>query len=340
MPSASKPSASSSASRCRARSSHRATVVAATATPRSSRSQRVSWATVAPARRRASSSVAWRSSLDRRCPMCVPPERGMRLANQSCFRKNFAADSPSLSDVLVFSAAPRGMETTSAVASSDSVPGSPPFRPLGRGRDWSRRCRWLSRCVAALDALPHPVHVAFVTVAHGRLEAPMDRIGCLLLWACGPNGVLPGPPGSTSRDSTRGRHGWPPAALSQDRCVALAGREPCGRPHRSLPSVGTSPWPTGNQVWPVGVALAGCPRFALARMSPRRRPLSPPVRFVSHGTCRVFTRRSRVRVPRFWRRRAAPLLKLGPWGPTLPLRSELAGSGWGLSGKTAAFGNA
>ena len=45
---------------------------AATATLRSLRSQRVSWASVAPAHRRASSSGPWRSSFDRRgCrPMC------------------------------------------------------------------------------------------------------------------------------------------------------------------------------------------------------------------------------------------------------------------------------
>ena len=36
---------------------------------------RIRWATVAPARRRASSSATRRSSFDRRCPMCVPPER-------------------------------------------------------------------------------------------------------------------------------------------------------------------------------------------------------------------------------------------------------------------------
>ncbi|MXY56678.1 MAG: hypothetical protein F4Y41_09820 [Gammaproteobacteria bacterium] len=39
----------------------------------------------------------------------------------------------------------------------------------GLGRDRSRRCRWLSRRVAARDALLHPVHAALVTVAHGRL---------------------------------------------------------------------------------------------------------------------------------------------------------------------------
>ena len=141
---------------------------------------------------------------------------------------------------------------------------------------------------------------------------------------------------------------WPKRCVAGTARLDFAGSEPAGGvgglpphcrriaalPFRAgsravapwwLPSVGTSPWPAGNQVWPVGVALAGCPRFALARMSPRRRPPSPPVRFVSHGTCRVFTRRSRVRVPRSGRRCAASLMKLGPVGPTSPLRSELAG---------------
>ena len=155
---------------------------------------------------------------------------------------------------------------------------------------------------AARDASAHPVHAVFVTVAHGRLEAPMDRIGCLLLWACGPNGVSPGPPGSTSRASTRGRRGWPPAALSQDRCVRGAVRSPRGGCLRSARPRGQR----GIGLGPVGIALAGgSPRFTLARLSPRRRPPSLPVRFVSHGICRVFTRRSRVRVPRFRRRCAA-----------------------------------
>ena len=85
---------------------------------------------------------------------------------------------------------------------------------------------------AARDASAHPVHAAFVTVAQGRLEAPMDRIGCLLLWACcGPNSVLPGPPGSTSR-ARNPREAWVASCRTVAgslRCPCGFG-EPCGRP--------------------------------------------------------------------------------------------------------------
>ena len=128
------------------------------------------------------------------------------------------------------------------------------------------------------------------------------------LWAGGPNGVLPGPPGSTSR-ARNPREAW----VASCRTVAGSLRCPCGPGAVRSPrgSCLRSARPRGRRgigLGPVGVALAGCPRFALARMSPRRRPPSPPVRFVSHGTCRVFTRRSRVRVPRFRRRCAASLV--------------------------------
>ena len=161
---------------------------------------------------------------------------------------------------------------------------------------------------AARDASAHPVHAAFVTVAHGRLEAPMDRIGCFVAMGLWPKRCVAGTARLDFAGVTRGRRGWPPAALSQDRCVALAGREPCSR---SVVAAFGQARPRGRRgigLGPVGVALAGSPRFTLARMSPRRRPPSPPVRFVSHGTCRVFTRRSRVRVPRFRRRCAASLV--------------------------------
>ncbi len=130
---------------------------------------------------------------------------------------------------------------------------------------------------------------------------------------------------------TRGRRGWPPAALSQDRCVRGAVRSPRGSCRRSARPRGRR----GIGLWPVGVALAGCPRFALARMSPRGRPPSPPVRFVSHGTCRVFTRRSRVRVPRFWRRCAASPMR------TRTGRSNVAargGAGLVVGGNIAEIG--
>ena len=311
MPSASKPSAAASTSRSGARSSHRATVVAATATFRSSRSQRVTWTMVAPARRRATSSGPWRSSFDRRCPLSVPPERRTRLVNQLCFRKNFAANDPSVLHVLVLLAAPRGKETTSAIASSDSVPGSPPFRPLGRGRDCSRRCRWLSRRVAARDAsaASRPCRV---------------RHGCA--WT----------PGSADGSHRLLRHYGLLArtVCCRDRPARLRGRQPAGGvggllPHRrriaALPlrdrravrsprgsclRSGTSPWPAGNRVYGQSALRSpeGRSRSRFARMSPRRRPPSTPVRFVPHGTCRVLTRRSRVRVPRFRRRCAASLV--------------------------------
>ena len=178
--------------------------------------------------------------------------------------------------------------------------------------------------------LPHPVHAAFVT-KHAWTPGSFDgshRIASLL-WACGPNGVLPETAGSTSRAGTRGRYGWPPAALSQARCVALAGRGAVRSPRGSCLRSGTSPWPAGNRF----MASRRCARRRVApvraprgcrRAGGRRRP-----RYAScHSHCRVFTRRSRVRVLRLWRRCAVPLVKLGPVGPTLPLRSELAGSGW------------
>ena len=129
---------------------------------------------------------------------------------------------------------------------------------------------------------------------------------------------------------TRRRRGWPPAALSQDRCVALAGSGSRAVAPWWLPSVRHVPVAGGESVYGQSALRSpeGRPGSRAARVSPRRRPPSPQVRFASHGTCRVFTRRSRVRVPRLWRRCAVPLVKLGPFGPTVPLRSELAGSGW------------
>ena len=73
---------------------------------------------------------------------------------------------------------------------------------------------------AARDALPHPVHAAFVTVAHGRLEAPMDRIGLLAAMGLWPNGVLPGPPGSTFA-------GFDPREAWVASCRTVAGSPRC-----------------------------------------------------------------------------------------------------------------
>ena len=100
--------------------------------------------------------------------------------------------------------------------------------------------------------------------------------GCLLLWACGPNGVSPGPSGSTSRASTRRRRGWPPTALSQDRCVALAGSGSRAVARSSCLRSARPPWQEGIDLGPVGVALAGCPRCralrGCRRARGRRRP--------------------------------------------------------------------
>ena len=76
-----------------------------------------------------------------------------------------------------------------------------------------------------------------------------------------------------------------------------------------LPSVGTSPWPAGNQVWPVGVALAGGSlQVTLCADVAALEAAVAPGTFRVTCTCRVFTRRSRVRVPRFRRRCAASLV--------------------------------
>ena len=151
------------------------------------------------------------------------------------------------------------------------------------------------------------------------------------LW---PERCVAGTAGSTSRAGTRGRHGWPHAALSQARCVALAGRGAVRRPVVAAFGQARPRGRRGIGLGPVGVALAGG-SLRLARCAGVAAPeavVAPDTLRVT-GTCRVFTRRSRVRVPRFWRRCAVPLVKLGPFGPTVPLRSELAGSGWNYGGR-------
>jgi len=164
---------------------------------------------------------------------------------------------------------------------SPARPRSVPLDAVGTALAVAGGCRAVE---AARDALPHPVHAAFVTVAHGRLEAPMDRIGLLRRYGLlAQTGCCRDRPARLRGLGTRGRHGWPPAALSQDRSVALAGREPCGRP--VVAAFGRAR-PRGQRrigLGPVGVALAGCPRFA-----PRADVAAPeaavaPVRFVSHA---------------------------------------------------------
>ena len=137
---------------------------------------------------------------------------------------------------------------------------------------------------AARDALPHPVRAAAVTPAHGRLGSPMDRIGCFVAMGLWPKRCVAG---TARRDFA----GWHPreacGLLPHCRRIAalpLRDRGAVRSPLGGLPSVGRSPVAAGElRLWPVGVALAGQLRFAPARVSPRRRPPSPPVRFVSHA---------------------------------------------------------
>ena len=112
------------------------------------------------------------------------------------------------------------------------------------------------------------------------------------------------------------------------RCPCGIG-EPCGRPVVAAFGQARPRGQLGNRVGPVGVALAGgsLQVTLCADVAAPEAAVAPGTLRVT-CTCRVFTRRSRVRVPRFRRRCAASLVKLGPCGPTLPLRSELAGSGW------------
>ena len=209
---------------------------------------------------------------------------------------------------------------------SDSVPGSPPFRPFGRGRDWSRRCRGLSRCVAARDAsaASRPRRVRHET----RMDAWKRRwiaSGCFVAMGLWPKRCVAG----TARLDFAGSEpaGGMGGLLPHCRRIAalpLRDRGAVRSPRSSLPSVGTSPWPTGNQVWPVGVALAGCPRVALcADVAAPEAAVAPGTLRVT-CTCRVVTRRSRARVPRFWRRCAVPLMRTRTGRSNVPLAVERA----------------
>ena len=74
-------------------------------------------------------------------------------------------------------------------------------------------------------------------------------------------------------------------------------------------------------------ARRGSPRFASARMSPRQGPLVPLIRIVSLALAASSRPGAAYGCPGSGV--VAPCLwcELGPVGPTLPLRSELAGSG-------------
>ena len=139
---------------------------------------------------------------------------------------------------------------------------------------------------AARDTLPHPVHVAFVTVAHGRLEAPMERIGCLLLWACGPTVCCRDRPARLRGLGTRRRRGWPSAALLQDRCVRGAVRSPRGGCLRSAR-------PRGQR----GTGMAS--RRCAGRVSPVRAcaDVAAPEAAVAPGTLRVTWHLPRLHAP-------------------------------------------
>ena len=158
----------------------------------------------------------------------------------------------------------------------------------------------------------------------------MDRIGCFAVTGSWPESCVAG----TARVDFAG---WHPREAWSASCRNVAGSlrcpcgtwGPCGRPVVAAFGQARPRGQGGNRfmagrrsrsrrrVSPVR-ALRGC-----RRAGGRRPPVTPR----ATCTCRVFTRRSRVRVPRFRRRCAASLVWLRPCGPTLPLRSELAGSG-------------
>ena len=129
------------------------------------------------------------------------------------------------------------------IAVAVPIPDSPPFCPM---KDTAGTvlavAGWLSLRVAARDALPHPVHVAVVTAAHGRLEAPMDRIGCFVAMGLWPKRCVAG----TVRldfsgwEPSGGVGGLPPHCR---RIAALPLRAwgAVPSPRGGLPSVGMSP---------------------------------------------------------------------------------------------------
>ena len=158
----------------------------------------------------------------------------------------------------------------------------------------------------------------------------MDRIGCFVTTGFWPERCVAG----TARldfagsEPAGGVGGLLPHCRRRAAWPWRAG-EPCGRPVVAAFGQARPRGRRGIGLGPVGVALAGG-SLRVARCADVAAPeatVAPDTLRVT-VTCRVFTRRSRVRVPRFWRRCAVPLVKLGPCGPTLPLRSELAGSGW------------
>ena len=154
------------------------------------------------------------------------------------------------------------------------------------------------------------------------------------VWACGPKGCVAG---TVRLDFA----GWEPAG-GDASCRTVAGslRCPCGPGGRAvaplwLPSVRHVPVARRESVYGQSALRLpeGRPGFAPARMSPRRGPPSPPVRFRVTCTCRVFTRRGRVRVPRFRRRCAVPLVRTRTGRSNVPLGSSGLGSGRDYRGR-------
>ncbi len=149
------------------------------------------------------------------------------------------------------------------------------------------------------------------------------------LWACGPNGVLPGPSGATSRaGNPREACGLLPHCR---RIAALPLRAwgPCVRPGVACLRSGTSPWPAGNRsmasrrcacrrVAP-GSRLRGC-RRAGGRRRPRHAFVSHALAAWSRAGAAYGCPGSGVGAPCLW-------CELGPVGPTVPLRSSGLGGG-------------
>ena len=117
--------------------------------------------------------------------------------------------------------------------------------------------------------------------------------GASSLWACGANGVLPGPPGSTSR-AWSPREAWVASyrtVAGSLRCPCGTG-EPCGRPVVACRRSARPRGQRGIGLWPVGVALAGGSlRFALCA------DVAAPEAAVAPGTLRVAWHLPRLHAP-------------------------------------------
>ena len=146
---------------------------------------------------------------------------------------------------------------------------------------------------AARDALPHPVHVAFVTVAHGRLEAPMDRIGCFVTTGLWPERCVAG----TARGDFAGvnpREAWVASrrtVAGSLRCPCGIG-EPCGRPVVAAFGQARPRGRRGIGLGPVGVAPAGGSLRVVLRAD-----VAAPEAAVAPGTLRVTWHLPRLHAP-------------------------------------------